>query len=287
MSSGQKNTAINAAQNAALLGYGNQQQSYNSANRGYQQELASPGFTPAEQQGITQATTGSLAGAFGAAQQRLNDQAARTGNTAGVNATEEELAREQARQNAQALGGLQEQFGLARIQGTQNALGGESGLANSQANAANQAQRNALSGATTPGFWSRVGQSALAGLGSAIGLGRPCWIAEALYGAASPQADLLRWYLNDVWRRSSRQARRWMWAYRVFGRPAAWCVRHFAFARRLAAPHFAHALVRARQQRARQAQAPPAAVRAGERQAPPRRPQGRAARRRLAPPLEK
>jgi hypothetical protein len=171
MSNGQKNAVFQQSQSQAGQAWNNYQNSYNDANQGYQSELASPGYTAAEKQAMTQATSGSLAGAFGAAQQRLQDQAARTGNSAGVDSTEEQLAMQQGRQNAQALGALQGQFANARIQGTQNALGGENSLANSSGNQSNQALANAGRMATTPGFWSRVLQSGLQGAASGLGRG--------------------------------------------------------------------------------------------------------------------
>ncbi|HVA62755.1 MAG TPA: hypothetical protein VNF74_03440 [Terriglobales bacterium] len=161
---------------AAQQGYANQQQSYGSAYGGYQGELANPGYTAAEQQAMTQATTGSLAGAFDAARQRLQNQAARTGNTAGENATEEQLARQQGQQNAQDMGTLQQQFGQARIQGQQNALQGLGGLYGSSTNATDAA----ISGganlvgtqgriAMQPGFWGSVLAGGLGTAGRLIG----------------------------------------------------------------------------------------------------------------------
>jgi hypothetical protein len=175
----QKQAYANANQ-AAQQGYQNQQQAYGSAYGGYSGELANPGYSAAEKQAMTQATAGSLAGAFGAARQRLQDQAARTDNTAGENATEEQLGLEQARQNAEAMGGLQGQFGQARIQGTQNALAGMGGLYGTSTAATDAAMNNAANLVNTqgrvalqPGFWS----SLLAG-----GLGAAGRMAGGLWG---------------------------------------------------------------------------------------------------------
>jgi hypothetical protein len=162
-SNNQKNQVYNQSQQQAQQGAKNYQQSYDTASGGYGGELADPGYTDAEKQGMTQATTGSLAGAFGAARDRLQAGAARTGNTAGTNATEEQLALQQGRQNAQALGELQGQFADKRIQGQQNALAGEAGLAGQAGNYANENEANAGKMATTPGFWGRVLGSVLAG----------------------------------------------------------------------------------------------------------------------------
>lgn len=156
----------------------NQQTAYGQAYGGYAGELAAPGFSDAEKQAMRQAVTGSLAGAFGAARNRLLDHAARTGNNAGLNFTEEELARDQGRQNAQDLGALEGEFGQARIQGAQNALAGLGGLYGTSSNAAANAMNNAsnLVGtqgrvAMQPGFWSRLLAGGLAATGN-LGGGR-------------------------------------------------------------------------------------------------------------------
>lgn len=160
------------ANQAAQQGFANQQAAYGQAMGGYQSELANPGYTAAEQQAMRQATSGSLAGAFGAARARAQNAAARTQNTAGLGAVEEQLALQQGRQNAQALGALDQQLGQARIQGQQNALAGLGGLYGTSTNATDAAMANAgnLVGtqgkvAITPGFWGNVLQSALTGRG--------------------------------------------------------------------------------------------------------------------------
>ncbi|MGH9477800.1 MAG: hypothetical protein ACRD1A_01085, partial [Terriglobales bacterium] len=127
---------------------------------------------------MQQAATGSLAGAFGAARARLENQASRTGNAAGVNATEEQLGREQGQQSAQALGKLQQQIGQARIQGTQNALAGMTGLygqSGQQTDAAMNTGANLVGTqgrvAMQPGFWSSLLTGALGAGARAFGGG--------------------------------------------------------------------------------------------------------------------
>lgn len=176
----QQQQSYGQASDVASQASQNQQALLGSAMPGYRAELASPGYTPAEQQAITQATEGSLAGAFGAARSRMADTAARTGNPAGYVAGEEELAREQGQQNAQALGGLEEAFGQARIQGEQNALQGLSGLygeTNPQISSGLGAQSSLVGTqgrvATQPGFWSRVASNWLSPAGIAGARGMP------------------------------------------------------------------------------------------------------------------
>ncbi|HXE30747.1 MAG TPA: hypothetical protein VN515_02975 [Terriglobales bacterium] len=164
----QQQQAFGQSQQAAQRGYQNQQNLYSTLTPMYQAEYDNPGYSDAEKQAMTQAATGSLAGAFGAARDRLQNQAARTGNSAGENATEEELGMQQGRANSQALGSLEGQFGNARIQGQQNAMGGLSNLYGSTTQGLDSAMNTGanLVGtqarvATTPGFWSQVLQHGL------------------------------------------------------------------------------------------------------------------------------
>ncbi len=159
----QQQQAFGQSQGATQQDLGNQQALYGSVAPMLQSEYANPGYSDAEKQAMTQATSGSLAGAFGAARQRLLGQAARTGNAAGDIAAEEQLGREQGQQNAQALGALQQQFGNSRIQGQQNAMSGlgnlygttTQGLDSAMNTGANLVGTQARV-ATTPGFWSQV-----------------------------------------------------------------------------------------------------------------------------------
>lgn len=159
----QQQQAFGQSQGIAGQDFQNQQNLYSSLAPAYENELNNPGYTDAEKQAMRQATAGSLAGAFGAARQRLMNQAARTGNSAGVNATEEELGREQAQQNAQAMGGLEGAFGNARMQNQNQALAGLGNLYGSTTSGLDSALNNDANlvntqgrVATTPGFWSQI-----------------------------------------------------------------------------------------------------------------------------------
>ncbi|MGH9487065.1 MAG: hypothetical protein ACRD04_05680 [Terriglobales bacterium] len=159
----QEQQAFSQAAQAAQQGATNQNAAFGAAYPGYLTELANPGYSPGEQQSMTQAELGSLAGAFGAARAREQGAAARTGNTAGMNATEEELARQQGQQQAQAMGSLAQAFGNAGIAGTQNALRGLGSLYGQSTSAANagmggESRDVASQGqvASKPGFWSSV-----------------------------------------------------------------------------------------------------------------------------------
>ncbi len=174
----QQQQAYGNANQAAQQGYENQQQSFGTDYGGYSNELQNPGYTDAEKQAMRQATTGSLAGAFGAARTRLQNQAARTGNTAGENATEEQLALQQGRENAQALGSLEGDFAKERIQGEQNALAGLGQLYGTSTSATDAAMNNAANLVGTqskvamqPGFWSQMLAAGIGATGKMFGGG--------------------------------------------------------------------------------------------------------------------
>lgn len=175
----QQQSALNQAQGLSRQAAQNQQQLYASLTPMLEQEYQQPGYTPAEQQGIRQATSGALAGAFGAARARLLNHAAQTGNAAGVIPAEEEMARQQAQQNSQALGGLEEQFGNARIAGQQNAMRGLQSLysSTSQPLGIGMNAQTGLIGdqarlAAQPSFWSQVAGRTLGGLSGLLTGGR-------------------------------------------------------------------------------------------------------------------
>jgi hypothetical protein len=174
----QQQQAFGQSRQAAGQDFQNQQNLYGAVAPMYQAEFDDPGYSDGEKQAITQATSGSLAGAFGAARDRLRNAAARTGNAAGENATEEQLGLEQGRQNAQALGALQGQFANARIQGQQNAMGGLSNLYGTTTQGLDSAMNTGanLVGtqgrvADTPGFWAQVLQHGLNALTGGLGSG--------------------------------------------------------------------------------------------------------------------
>lgn len=177
----QEQQAFNNSNAAAQQAAANQNATFDPALAGYESEYNNPGYTASEKQQMTQAESGSLAGAFNAAVARERDRAARTGNTAGMNATEEELGREQGQQQAQAMGSLQQAFGNARISGQQNALAGESGLYR-DATAANSGAMNSsdsLVGTqgrlvddennTNGNFWGKVISGGLGAAGKIFG----------------------------------------------------------------------------------------------------------------------
>src|SRR5882724_3881327 len=61
---------------------------------GYTDMLKNPGYTPGQENSITNATEGGVGAAFGNAEQGAVNTAARTNNTAGLTSTEDALARQ-------------------------------------------------------------------------------------------------------------------------------------------------------------------------------------------------
>jgi len=100
----------------------------NTALSGFQNMLANPGFTQAQQAAITGATQGSLGSAFDALSQRAANRVARTNNSAGFSDTLDQLARSQGQQQAGAAQRNQIAFANNAQQQQGEALSGLSGL---------------------------------------------------------------------------------------------------------------------------------------------------------------
>jgi hypothetical protein len=106
----------------------------NTAISGFQNMLANPGFTQAQQAAITGATQGSLGSAFDALSQRAANRVARTNNSAGFSDTLDQLARSQGQQQAGAAQRNQIAFANNAQQQQGEALSGLSGLFGIDAN---------------------------------------------------------------------------------------------------------------------------------------------------------
>jgi hypothetical protein len=121
----QERASIDAT-NAQLL---SQQNSVgNSATTGYQNMLANPGYTQAQQAAITGATQGSLGSAFDALSQSAANRVARTNNSAGYSDSLDQLARTEGQQQASAAQSNQVAFANNAQQQQSQALSGLSGL---------------------------------------------------------------------------------------------------------------------------------------------------------------
>ena len=100
----------------------------NTAAAGYQNLLANPGYSPAEQSAITNLSQSALSSAFNALAQNAANRVARTRNSAGYGELIDSLARTQGQDQANLAQQDQIAFANAARSGTLSALSGLSGL---------------------------------------------------------------------------------------------------------------------------------------------------------------
>jgi hypothetical protein len=98
------------------------------AAAGYQNMIANPGYTPAEQSAITNSSQSALSSTFDALAQNAALQSARTNNSAGYGALLDSLARTQGQQSANLSQQNQIAFANAAQASTLAGLSGLSGL---------------------------------------------------------------------------------------------------------------------------------------------------------------
>ena len=138
----------------------------NTLATGYQNQLASPGYTPAQQSAVRNQSMGALASAFAALANNAANRTARTRNAAGYGDLLGELAREQGRQ----AGSLAQRNELAFADRSRrdqlSALEGLSGLYGVDATLLSRALG-------IPADLLNVRQSASRGSGFRFGLGIP------------------------------------------------------------------------------------------------------------------
>jgi predicted alpha/beta hydrolase len=114
--------------------YGSSQALGSQAAAGYQNLLANPGYTPAQQSAITNLSQSALSSSFDALAQNAANRAARTRNSAGYGALIDSLARTQGQDSANLAQQKQLAFGNAARSDTQSALAGLSGLYGTDSN---------------------------------------------------------------------------------------------------------------------------------------------------------
>ena len=114
--------------------YGSSRQLGSQASAGYQNLLANPGYTPAQQSAITNASQSALSSSFNALAQNAANRVARTRNSAGYGELLDSLARTQGQDQASLAQQNQIAFANAARQGTLSALSGLSGLYGTDAN---------------------------------------------------------------------------------------------------------------------------------------------------------
>jgi hypothetical protein len=114
--------------------YGSSQALGSQAAGGYQNLLASPGYSQAQQSAITNATQSALGSSFDALAQNAANRAVRTRNSAGYGELIDSLARTQGQDQASLAQQNQIAFANASRADTQSALSGLSGLYGTDAN---------------------------------------------------------------------------------------------------------------------------------------------------------
>ena len=108
--------------------YGSSEALGSRATAGYQNVLANPGFSGAQQSAINNLSQSALSSAFNALAQNAANRAARTRNSAGYGELLDSLARTQGQQQANLAQQNQLAFGNAARSDTLSALSGLSGL---------------------------------------------------------------------------------------------------------------------------------------------------------------
>ena len=108
--------------------YGQTQSIGNTVGAGYQNLLANPGYTSAQQSAITNQSMGALASTFASLAQSAANQLARTRNSAGYGSLLDSLAQQQGQQTASLAQQNQLAFANQSKQDQLTALQGLSGL---------------------------------------------------------------------------------------------------------------------------------------------------------------
>ena len=108
--------------------YGSNQALGSQAASGYQNMLANPGYTQAEQSAIANTSQSALSSSFDALAQNAGNRAAQTRNSAGYGELIDSLARTQGQDQANLAQQNQIAFANAARSDTQSALSGLSGL---------------------------------------------------------------------------------------------------------------------------------------------------------------
>jgi hypothetical protein len=114
--------------------YGSSQSLGSQAAAGYQNLLANPGYSQAQQSAITNASQSALASSFNALAQNAANTAARTRNSAGYGELIDSLAQTQGQDQSNLAQQNQIAFANASRSGTLSALSGLSGLYGTDAN---------------------------------------------------------------------------------------------------------------------------------------------------------
>ncbi len=169
----QQLSSINALNQGFL---GQQQQLGGILTPQYQSILNNPGLSPAQQAAVTSQSQGSIASAFDSLQQSAANRVARTNNSAGFSALTDELARQkgvaegnQSAQNQLSFDNTAFSRQMAALQGLSGLYGVDSNLLGRTLGIPAQLLNVRANASRPSGFFSSLGNSAGAGLGSTVG----------------------------------------------------------------------------------------------------------------------
>lgn len=152
--------------------YGQGQSLANTITSGYQNLLANPGYTTAQQSAITNQSMGALASAFASLAQSATNRMARTNNSAGYSSLLDALAQDKgqqvastAQQNQLAFANQSKQDQLTALQGLSGLYGTNASLLSRTLGIPAQLLGTNAQIANAPGFGSTFAQT----LGHALG----------------------------------------------------------------------------------------------------------------------
>src|SRR5579871_2682283 len=155
---------------------GQQQQLGNTLVPQFQNILNNPGLSPADKAAVTGQSQGALASAFDSLQQAAANRAARTRNSAGFGELADDLARQkgiaeagQAQRNQLDFTNTAFQRQMAALQGLSGLFGVDSNLLGRTLGIPAQLLNVRANASRPTGFFTSLGNSAGAGLGSTVG----------------------------------------------------------------------------------------------------------------------
>ena len=169
----QQLSSINALNQGFL---GQQQQLSGVLTPQFQSILNNPGLSPADKAAVTSNSQGSIASAFDSLQQSAANRVARTRNSAGFSDLTDDLARQkataegnQAAQNQLSFSNTAFQRQMAALQGLSGLYGVDSNLLGRTLGIPAQLLNVRANASRPSGFFSSLGNSTGAGLGSTVG----------------------------------------------------------------------------------------------------------------------
>jgi hypothetical protein len=168
----QQLSSINALNQGFL---GQQQQLSGVLTPQFQNILNNPGLSPADKAAVTSNSQGSIASAFDSLQQSAANRVARTRNSAGFGDLTDDLARQkataegnQSAQNQLSFSNTAFQRQMAALQGLSGLYGVDSNLLGRTLGIPSQLLSVRANASRPSGFFSALGNSTGAGLGSAL-----------------------------------------------------------------------------------------------------------------------